>query len=274
VSYKSGRILVYLTFNKKVLLKEPRAVMGVDINFNNVTYTVIDLDGNLVSMGVIPFRGLRRALHLKKLSEGLQRRCPKSWRFLEWIRRARSRWLRRARNILVDTAHYVAKRIVEVAGEYNALIAFEDLRKLRENSNSGEKLSWETQLWCSRRIQSYAEYKALMEGLRVVYVDPRGTSKTPPNGKLLRFINYRFVELGNTVTSRDVVASWNLALKALQRMRGSRVTWSPDSPRSEAVKTRAKRGNPEARITYSKIFTAIHQVIASGKPTGLRVRRI
>jgi len=48
VSYKSGRILVYLTFNKKVLLKEPRAVMGVDINFNNVTYTVIDLDGNLV----------------------------------------------------------------------------------------------------------------------------------------------------------------------------------------------------------------------------------
>ncbi len=168
----------------------------------------------------------------------------------------------------------MAKRIVEVAGEYNALIAFEDLRKLRENSNSGEKLSWETQLWCDRRIQSYAEYKALMEGLRVVYVDPRRTSKTPLNGKLLRFINYRFVELGNTVTSRDVVASWNLALKALQRMRGSRVTWSPDSPRSEAVKTRAKRGNPEARITYSKIFTAIHQVIASGKPTGLRVRRI
>ncbi len=168
----------------------------------------------------------------------------------------------------------MAKRIVEVAGEYNALIAFEDLRKLRENSNSGEKLSWETQLWCDRRIQSYAEYKALMEGLRVVYVDPRGTSKTPLNGKLLRFINYRFVELGNTVTSRDVVASWNLALKALQRMRGSRVAWSPDSPRSEAVKTRAKRGNPEARITYSKIFTAIHQVIASGKPTGLRVRRM
>jgi hypothetical protein len=83
-----------------------------------------------------------------------------------------------------------------------------------------------------------------MEGLRVVYVDPRGTSKTPPNGKLLRFINYRFVELGNTVTSRDVVASWNLALKALQRMRGSRVTWSPDSPRSEAVKNPSQAGEP------------------------------
>ncbi|MFZ8782665.1 MAG: IS200/IS605 family accessory protein TnpB-related protein, partial [Desulfurococcaceae archaeon] len=87
--------------------------------------------------------------------------------------------------MLVDAAHYVAKRIVEVAGEYDALIVFEDLRKLREKDNGGKKLSWKTQFWCYRRIHSCAEYKALLEGLRVVYVDPRGTSKTPPNGKLL-----------------------------------------------------------------------------------------
>jgi len=258
VSYKSGRILVYLTFNKEVSLREPRAVIGVDINFNNVTYTVLDLDGNLVSMGVIPFRGLRRALHLKKLAESLQRRYPKSWRFLKWARRARSRWLRRARNILVDTAHYVSRRLVEVAREYNALIVFEDLEKLRENSNGDKKLSWKTQLWCYRRIHSYTEYKALLEGLRVVYVDPRRSSKTSPNGKPLRFVNYRFVQLGETITTRDVVASWNIALRGLKQMRGSRVTWSPDSPRNEAVKTRAKRGNPEAK-KYSQLFTSIYR---------------
>jgi putative transposase len=203
--------------------------MGVDINFTNVTYTILDLNGNLVSMGVVPFRGLRRALHLKKLAEGLQRRYPKSWRFMKRVRRARSKWLRRARSILVDSAHYVAKRIVEAAREYSAVVVFEDLEGLKESTN-GSKLSWETQLWCYRRIQSYAEYKALLEGLRVVYVDPRGTSKTPPNGKPLRFVSYRFVELGDVVTSRDVVASWNIALRGLKRMRGSRVTWSPDSP--------------------------------------------
>jgi len=41
-------------------------------------------------------------------------------------------------------------------------------------------------------------------------------------------------------------------------MKGSRVTWSPDSPRNEAVKTRAKRGNPEAE-KYLKTFTATHK---------------
>jgi putative transposase len=39
--------------------------MGVDLNFNNITYTVVDPSGNLVSMGIIPFRGLKRALHLR-----------------------------------------------------------------------------------------------------------------------------------------------------------------------------------------------------------------
>jgi hypothetical protein len=38
-------------------------------------------------------------LHLKKLAEELQKRYPKSWRFLKWARRAR--WLKRARNILL-----------------------------------------------------------------------------------------------------------------------------------------------------------------------------
>ena len=71
VSYRDGKIYVYLTFSKEVQLRESRALMGVDLNFNNVTFTIIDLNGDLVSMGVIPFRGLSRALHFKKLAEKL-----------------------------------------------------------------------------------------------------------------------------------------------------------------------------------------------------------
>jgi len=253
VSCRNGKIVVYLTFNKEVKLREPETVMGVDINFNNATYTIVDSNGNLVSMGVIPFRGLGSALHLKKLAEKLQERYPRSWRSLKWVRRVRARWLRRARNILIDSSHHVAKKLVEIAKEYSALIVLEDLEKLRGRVN-GARLSWEIQLWCYRRVQSYIHYKAVAEGIKVVYVDPRGTSKTSPNGKPLKFINYRFAKLGDTVTTRDVVASWNLALRGLKQMRGSRVTWSPDSPRDEAMTPRAKRGNPGAE----KYFTSIH----------------
>jgi len=258
LSYRYGRILVYITFHKDIVFKEYSTVMGVDLNFNNVTYTIINLNSELVSIGVIPFKGLKRALHYRKLAEKLQRKHPRDWRFLKWARRARARWLSRARNILVDTAHYVSKRLVEVAREYNAVIVFEDLEKIRENNNGGKKLSWEKPLWCYKRIQEYTEYKALIEGIKTIYVNPAKTSKKSPNNRKIKFINYRFVELGEVVTTRDVVASWNLALKGLKRMKGSRVTWSPDSPRSEAVKTRAKRGNPETK-KHLKTTTATHK---------------
>jgi putative transposase len=121
-------------------------------------------------------------------------------------------------------------------------------------------------LWCYRRIQEYTEYKALLEGIKTIYVNPAKTSRKSPNGKKLRFINYRFVQLGDTVTSRDVVASWNLALRALQRMMGSWVAWSPDSPRSDAVKTRTEPGNPEAE-KYLKVSTANYKQLPRGNPT-------
>jgi hypothetical protein len=64
------------------------------------------------------------------------------------------------------------------------------------------------------------------------------------------------------VTSRDVVASWNIALrglKKLKRMRGSWVMLSPDSPADEGVRTRPNAGNPEARKIYPQIFTTIRK---------------
>ena len=253
VNYRSGKIFVYLTFSKEVRVREPKTVMGVDINFNNITYTIVDLNGSLVSMGVILFRGLSRVLHLKKLAEELQKKYPKSWRFLKWVRRARARWLRRARNILLDSSHYIAKKIVEIAKEYSATVVLEDLEKLRERAN-GDRFSWKLQLWCYKRVQSFVEYKALVESIKVVYTDPRRTSKTSPNRKPLAFINYRFVKLGDVSTTRDVIASWNLALRGLKQMRGSRVTLTPDSPRGEAMTPRAKRENPGAE-KYSHVFT-------------------
>jgi putative transposase len=186
---------------------------------------------------------------------------PRNWRFLKWVRRVRARWLSRARSILVDAAHLVSKRLVKVAREYGAVIVFEDLEKLRESGNGGRKLSWERPMWCYKRIQEYTEYKALIEGIRTIYVDPAGTSRMSPNGKKLRFVNYRFVKLGGVLTSRDVVASWNLALRGLRRMRGSRVRWSPDSPAGEEMRNRPNAGNPEAELTIG-----IYR-ITSGKPT-------
>jgi putative transposase len=184
--------------------------------------------------------------------------------------------LRRARNVLMDSAHYLAKRLVKTAEEYEAYIAFESLKKVKENDNHDDELAWELQLWCYRRIREFAKYKALVKGLKTIPVSPKNTSRRSPNGKTLEFIDYKVVELGGVVTSRDVIASWNIALRGLKklrqgqkeekrRMRGFRVTWSPDSLAGEGMRSRPYARNPEARNIFKTIYS-YSQMIASGKP--------
>ena len=99
----------------------------------------------------------------------------------------------------------------------------------------------------------FTEYKAMVYGIKTVYVNPSKTSRRSPNGEKLKFINYRFVELGGVVTSRDVVASWNIALRGLEklkRMRGLGVKLSPDSSVDEGMRTRPNTENPGARNIY------------------------
>ena len=68
----------------------------------------------------------------------------------------------------------------------------------------------------------FIEYKAMVYGIKTVYVNPSKISRRSPNGKKLKFINYRFVELGDVVTSRDVIASWNIALRGLEKLKRMR----------------------------------------------------
>ncbi|MCD6301847.1 MAG: IS200/IS605 family accessory protein TnpB-related protein, partial [Staphylothermus sp.] len=165
-------------------------VMGVDINFDNITYTIVDTNENLVSMGTIPFNGLKRALGHRIVAENIQRKYPREWRYVKGVREAIRRHGRRARNILTDSCH-CSRRIVEIAKEYNALLVLEDLNKLRNRANGSRRFNKKLSLWAYRRIQSYIHYKAILEELPIAYVDPRNTSKISPLGGKLKFINYR-----------------------------------------------------------------------------------
>lgn len=223
VSHRDGVFIVYVVLEREVEARRPRTVMGVDVNLDNVSYVVLDAStGRIVTAGVIVFKGFRKALHLRRLAENLQRRLGRHWRFMRWSRRVHARWMRRARSVAEDTAHRVAKKLVDIADRHDSLIVLEDLRGLRVRaSEESDRLAWLFTQLAYRRLQGYIEYKAAWRGLTVVYVSARGTSKTSPVGPVRR-LSYRWVLLPNgVVTTRDVVAAWNLALRGLKRMRGS-----------------------------------------------------
>jgi len=257
VSYKDGKIRIYITFEKDVILRKPGHIMGIDINFNNVTYTIVNMSEELVSMGVILFNGLNRALARRVIAEKIERRYSRKWRFVKGIREAIKRLGRRARNILTDSCHYISKRIVEIAKEYKALIVLENLNKLKVGANGSRGFNKKLSLWTYRRIQSYIHYKALIEGLSVTYVNPRNTSKTSPIEGKLEFINYRRVKLPNRyIITRDIIASWNIALKGLKlytRDVGSRGSVETPKALEEDVAPNPMKGKPVRVPLVSKI---------------------
>ncbi len=223
LSYRNEGFRVHVTLEREVGERKPRTVMGVDVNLGNVSYAVLDAEsGRIVTAGVIVFKGFRKALHLRKMAESLQKRLGRHTWFMKWSRKVYNRWMKRAKSVVEDTAHFVAKKLVEIADRHDSMIVLENLKGLKMRASEGNsRLAWLFTQLAYRKLQSCIEYKASWRGLRTVYVPARGTSKTSPMGRARR-LNYRWLLLPNGVaTTRDVVAAWNLALRGLKRMRGS-----------------------------------------------------
>ncbi|MEM0482108.1 MAG: transposase [Nitrososphaerota archaeon] len=96
----------------------------------------------------------------------------------------------------------------------------ENLKGIRRRINHSRCLNRRLHSWNFRRLQSFIEYKANLEGLPVVYVNPKGTSSLCPicGGKLVKASNgHRLVKCKcGYENDRDVTACLNML-----RMRGA-----------------------------------------------------
>lgn len=110
--------------------------------------------------------------------------------------------------------HTIAKQIVQIAKEENKGIALEDLKGIRFSSlKKGKKFRTRVGKWSFNQLRQYISYKAILNGVPVVLVNPRYTSKTCSKchhignrkGKVFECNN-----CGNNMDS-DVNASLNIA---------------------------------------------------------------
>lgn len=110
--------------------------------------------------------------------------------------------------------HTIAKQIVQIAKEENKGIALEDLKGIRFSSlKKGKKFRTRVGKWSFNQLRQYISYKAILNGVQVVLVNPRYTSKTCSNchhignrkGKVFECNN-----CGNNMDA-DVNASLNIA---------------------------------------------------------------
>ena len=145
--------------------------LGVDLGIAKIATTS---DGKYYSGAKV--KHLRRRNF--KLRQKLQAKGTKSAkRLLKKRRRKESRFA-------TDVNHCISKRLVEVAKGTQRAIVLEDLKGIRERARKGTRktvcktMRQALSSWSFYQLRQFIEYKAKAVGVRVIYVDPRNTSRT------------------------------------------------------------------------------------------------
>ena len=120
----------------------------------------------------------------------------------------------RERTTASITNHTIAKQIVQIAKEENKGIALEDLKGIRFSSlKKGKKFRTRVGKWSFNQLRQYISYKAILNGVPVVLVNPRYTSKTCSNCHRIGNRKGKVFECNNCENNMDadVNASKNIA---------------------------------------------------------------
>jgi len=220
-----GSYEVHIVFKKEVREKKFERRMGVDINEQNITISVLEgskviyathIDISELSRLDYAYKMVRIRKLQKKLYKGYRPKLVPKER-IEVIRRYSQRWRKRKEQVL----HVLSKYIVSLATTFQAKIVMEDLRYIKERILSkGRKLNRRLALADFRKFQMMVEYKAKWIGVPVVYVNPKNTSRICPIcGLPMTGISQRELlckECG-IVWNRDFSASINIALRDVAR---------------------------------------------------------
>src|SRR5262249_3954869 len=96
------------------------------------------------------------------------------------IKRKLKRLSGRERRFKANTNHTIAKKIVAKAIDTGRGIAIENLKGIRDRTRFRKGQRDRMSKWSFAELRGFIEYKAAMNKVKVVAVDPRNTSKTCP----------------------------------------------------------------------------------------------
>lgn len=157
----------YLFTSCEVDEPEPSDVddfLGIDMGIKNIAS---DSDGNHYSSGKV--NGLRKR-HASLRSKLQSKGTKAAKRLLKKRRRKEARFAK-------DVNHTISKKLVERAKDTGRGIAIEELGGIRERITVRKAQRRQHHSWSFHDLRVKLEYKAKLNGVPVIAVDPRNTSR-------------------------------------------------------------------------------------------------
>jgi putative transposase len=203
---------VSISFSKETAEIDPCGYVGIDRNLNNVT--------TASSNGEVVAYDLSKATRVKATYREVKSHFKRN--DVRIRRKLFGKYGNKQRNKVSQVLHHASKDIVKRAKENHFGIAMENLKGIRKlyRKGNGQGKYYRSRLnsWSFYELQRQIEYKAKGEGISVVYVQARNTSKKcsicgldliPEENRVLKCLLHGIVD-------RDVNAARNVLARALR----------------------------------------------------------
>jgi IS605 OrfB family transposase len=233
--FRDGEFTLYISRRVPRPAKyAPKGVLAVDINERQIVVGNSRVEQRIETP-------VERALHYRRLAEGLQRKYSSS-RYRAWLRRRGilrklGYFHRKARNIIEDWVRRTSHMIISLAKQGQLALAREDLTGLIEGLRKLPKEHRTALVILGyRKLGFWIDWQAEKNGVPILIVDPAGTSTTCPRcGTELVEVGYRRLRCPRCglEADRDSIAVLNIEKRAISKMGGSLAT--PTAPQMTDV---------------------------------------
>lgn len=159
----------YLYMSVTILEKEEVVTpnyIGVDRNTTgHIAVVANPITGKILKLG-------KSALYVHNKYKNIRRKLQAKGKFslLKKIKHRES-------DIVKNINHNISKKIVKEAQLANANIVLENLKGIRKQRKKSKSFNNALSSWSFYQLQTFVEYKAKLQGVKVIYVDPAYTSQ-------------------------------------------------------------------------------------------------
>jgi IS605 OrfB family transposase len=162
---KQDKLFLHITFSREIdfiQTKNPK-ITGIDLGINNIAVTsdMKFFNSSKIKNTKIKFKYIRSRLQSKGTKS--------SKKLLKKISGREKRFMRQSN-------HEISKQIVSSVNPGDTIV-MERLRGIRKSKVRKKQRYWLNN-WSFYQLQKFIEYKAVRFGAKVIYVNPRNTSKT------------------------------------------------------------------------------------------------
>lgn len=164
--YRDGEFYLYCTVDiPDGTPIEAERYLGVDLGIVQIAadsdgHTFLGTDIEAMRMRYATHKASFQATGTRSAKRRLKKMSGKESRFRRWVN------------------HGISKKLVDYAKGTRAVIVLEDLTHIRQRVTVRKRQRNRHHSWSFSQLRQFIEYKALREGVPVVTVDPRNSSRT------------------------------------------------------------------------------------------------